>query len=110
MIWVEINFGNIGLDLNIFAYATDETDERAMNCTEGDIPFNNMRFNLTSGLNFNIMTPITGKSSPTFVDFNLSQRIWDDSETLKPTYWRVQVPFGSEGICYGKLVFSAMAS
>jgi len=105
-----VNFGNIELDLNIFAYASNESDERAMNCTEGDIPFSNMRFNLTSGLTFSEMTPITGKSSPTFIEFDLFRRVWDGPESTKPTYWRVQVPFGSEGICYGKLVFSAIAS
>jgi archaellum component FlaF (FlaF/FlaG flagellin family) len=103
-----INYGNIDLDLEVFAYASEEDDETAFICELGEIPLSNLRYSLFSGIEFDLMNQITGKSSPSFINFNLLRRAWEDPESQKNLYWKLRIPSFREGFCEGKLVFSAI--
>jgi hypothetical protein len=100
------NYGNIMLDLNIYAYALFDNDNLSMDCTKGNISLEYQRFSEISGTTYTVMTPVNNIDSPAFVSFNLQKRV--TSESKKPLYWKLQIPMYTGGTCSGKVVFAAL--
>jgi len=105
-----INYGNINFDVEFFAFANTENDELAMDCEQGDIPLLYERFNLTSGVDYNLMSPVRGKSDPILLDVDISRKIWSGPDSLRAIYWKLRIPSSREGVCNGKLIFTAIPS
>ncbi len=103
-----INYGNMMLDLELYAYALVDTDGLAMDCTTGNIDTTNERLNLTSGINFFSMTPVGNKTDPNILDFNLVPS--NGAGSQKDIFWKLRSPQFTGGLCEGKVVFTATIS
>lgn len=103
------NFGNIDIDLNIFAYAHFIDDNISMNCTEKNISFNNERFSVLPDQNYAIMTPVDNSENKVLVDVNLPKKVYGATEDSKKSmFWKLQIPLEASGRCDGKVVFGAI--
>jgi hypothetical protein len=111
------NKGNVLIDLALSGYGAQEGDGYAMICSGGEnigienkkYSFNSFIGNLTledSEIFYNNLT-----SEPTITDFNLDFRKNDlEDNAINSTYWRIYVPSGSGGSCYGNIVLGAVMS
>jgi hypothetical protein len=100
------NYGNIQLDVNISAYASQEGDGISMGCTQRNISHDNQRFSSILGQPYLSMTPV---SSNLNFDLGLAAKkggMPDDSKL--PLYWKLQIPLMVSGTCNGKLLFTAV--
>jgi hypothetical protein len=112
------NRGNVEVDLALSGYGSSLDDGLAMSCSiKGDISIENKKYNLTSSnpgpLNlsdtFSIYNNLT--SYPVINDFNLDFRKNDSVDlAYNSTFWRVYVPFVSQGNCSGNIIFGAVVS
>jgi len=99
------NVGNVEIDLGIDGYATTDGDGIAMNCTEGNISFNDFRYDLLPAQNFDVMTPITD-DLVNLTTFNLAKQTTAISN--KNVYWKVRPSPFTAGTCQGIVVYTAM--
>lgn len=105
------NYGNVPIDLSIYAYAQTDDDNLAMTCTKGQISYEYEKFSASIGQDFSVMQEVNNKLSPVFVDFNLDQKVFGATEnSMKSLYWKLQIPFAADGSCNGKVVFSAVSN
>jgi len=105
------NYGNVNLDVDLFAYAIFENDNSSMDCTKGNISLEYERFALSEYTDFSVMTPVNNTINSILVDLNLSKKVYGGADiSSKSTYWKLQIPYRTGGICNGKIVFSAVSS
>lgn len=105
------NYGNIDLDLDLFAYADLYSDNLSMDCTKGNITYDYERFSINPGDNYNTMNSINNTDNAVHVDLNLSRRQGGQTQDSYDTvYWKLQIPMYTGGTCNGKVVFTAVNS
>jgi len=105
------NYGNVPLDLNLYAYSIFENDNISMACAVGNISLSNERFSLQSGQSYTSMTPVNNTLNPVFVNINISKKEGGYiGVKKKPVYWKLQIPMWTQGLCNGKVFFTAINS
>jgi hypothetical protein len=116
------NVGNVKINLSLYGYGYNVTDNNAMNCTLGsikNISIEHEKYNLTSstagaltlGQTATAYYNLTNASMVPVREFNLNYR-QDDSvdDAINTTYWRIYVPIGVAGTCQGRVVIGATKS
>ena len=82
-----------------------------MNCTiSGVIPVSNLRYNLSSGIDYSSKTYIPATGGFTDYEFNLLKQNGSNATqpSTKELYWGLGIPgAGAEGECNGKMLFTA---
>ncbi|MFH2021065.1 MAG: hypothetical protein ABIJ34_06620 [archaeon] len=105
------NYGNVMLDLDLYSYSSFVDDNISMGCTRGNISFEYERFSVISGLGFNAMLPVNNSQTPAFGDLNLARRQGGDVlDSVKSLFWKLQIPWGADGTCSGKILVTAKKS
>ncbi len=103
-----INFGNVALDVDLWAYGATQGDNLSMECKNGgNITVSAERFSTSQGTAYASMTPLTGElaTAPT-ANLNVPPQTGPDNSSL-PLYWRIQSGAGAVGECNGTIVFHA---
>jgi hypothetical protein len=107
------NWGNMNLSIATKAYAETDGDNQAMKCSIGNISLSYLKYSVESAQNFGDMTESPG-SFGNIAGLTVYRRTDDaDAGNLKntnATYWKIQAPLGTKGVCNGSLVFSAVGS
>jgi hypothetical protein len=85
------------------------TNGTSMPCTGvGTIDVSAQHYNVTgTGVTYNTMTALTG-SPVTTTAFDLLKRTDSSGERQRTTYWKIQVPVGTKGICTGNVTMAAV--
>ncbi len=102
------NWGNIELDINLFAYAQFQDDNLSMDCTQNNISFEYERFSTEKYTNYNLMTPVNNSDNAVYIDLNVSKST--GSVSSKQLFWKLQIPLRTFGTCNGKVIFTALPS
>ncbi|MBR9677100.1 hypothetical protein GOV04_03095 [Candidatus Woesearchaeota archaeon] len=102
------NFGNSQIDLQLDAYAVNDNDGYAMNCTENNISYSGERYSLSSGQPFISMTQVSD-SPVTLSTFDLVKQT-NATPSTRNVYWKLQPNNQARGNCTGIVVFTATAS
>ena len=105
------NLGNVDMDIDLDTYDTSPGSSNAMNCTTGFIPVTNIRYNLTSSIDYSLKTFIPGIESLIDNSFNLAKQTGpaETNPTTKNIYWGAGIPgSGTAGSCSGKIFFGAV--
>lgn len=111
------NFGNVVLNLSLSGYAVAPGDNLSMNCTQGaikNISIGYEKYNLTAS-NTSTLTIAQFESlyrnlsyPEVMRPFNLAFRENDTvSDVTNSSYWRIYVPTGVAGSCFGNIVLGA---
>ncbi|MFH0876367.1 MAG: hypothetical protein V1859_10600 [archaeon] len=104
------NAGNIAVNLSVSGYGLALGDNLAMVCEEGNIPATYVRYNITSGQDWNIgMTPLTG-SGVMMRDLYVSKATDENIISQNTTFFKLKVPLSAGGVCQGNLLFTASLS
>lgn len=106
------NFGNIPINVTLRGFAPNESLaylNLSMACEEGNISNTNHRFSITNGSNFLEMTSLNNETLP-IQNITLQQRTDDVifGNDTNSTFWKLQVPALTFGICNGTIIFSAI--
>ncbi|MBT3721740.1 hypothetical protein HN789_06260 [archaeon] len=105
------NFGNVPMDLSIYGYAMTEGDDLALDCVKGTIGYEFEKFSMFEYQNFNIMQAINNSANAVYVDFNHTQKVYGAAQnSFKSLFWKLQIPFATDGQCNGKVVISAITN
>ena len=85
------------------------TNGTSMPCSSvGTIDVSAQHYNVTgTGVTYSSMTPLSG-SPVTTTTFDLLKRTDASGERLRTTYWKIQVPIGTKGICSGNVTMAAV--
>ena len=112
------NLGNVEINLSLHGYGVTDGDNKAMNCTLGNIgyiPIMYEKYNLSestatvNSLSEFEATYVNLTGSAVTKQFNLGYRQEDTyNEAWNLTYWRIYVPKGVAGTCNGTIVFGAV--
>ena len=103
------NMGNVLLNLDLFAYGAFINDSLALNCTLGNLTYENQKVSTNSSLNFDAMINVSGSTTiPTMLSLGLQKRITTPS--YNTTFWRLNIPPGPQRNCSGTVVFTAILS
>lgn len=104
------NTGNTLIDVSVDGYGSIDGDGYAMTCSIGgsEIPLSKMKYNLTSGQDFDAtMTSLTDVAV-ILADFDLVKTT-DGTPSTKPVYWKLRMPSSDVGgSCSGKIVVTAV--
>ena len=109
------NTGNSQIDTQLYTYGATDGDGYSMICTIGgsEIPYTNLKYNLTAAQDFTANMSAIGNSSTTYTTetaFNLAAETTDNVASTKDIYWKIQVPSTDVGgSCTGYLVVTAVA-
>lgn len=101
-----VNIGNVEIDIGIDGYGVTDGDGIAMNCTQANISLSDLRYNLSSGVAFDSMTPLSDTMN-VLTGFNLVRQI-NSTLSNKNLYWKVKPTPPAFGNCQGVIVFTAM--
>ncbi len=103
------NAGNRNLTILTEGYGVSPGDGLAMNCTYGNIPVSNERYNRTSGADWNTeMVLLT--SAPLIMDGLMVEHRFDDltiEYSTNSTFWKLKIPPLAGGVCTGRILFTA---
>ncbi len=109
------NYGNVMVNLSLSGYGAVEEDGLAMDCMEGNISVDYMKYNLTDS---NPGSLTLGQFEGAYKNltaipkvnvFNLDYKKDDFGEDMEnSTYWRIYVPSDVAGSCSGSIVFGAV--
>ena len=107
------NVGNIAINVTLRAFAPNESLaylNLSMNCGVGNISNANQRYSAVNGSDFSQMTRLNNETMP--VNITLYQRLNDIAfgNDTNMTYWKLQVPTQTLGLCNGTVVFGALAA
>jgi len=109
-----INYGNIMINLSLSGYGKTPGDGNAMQCLEGNISVEDLKYNLTTSnpgaMSFSIADSLylNLSSNPVVNEFNLAFRTNDTHNFARNnTFWRIRVPMGVTGDCNGSIIFGA---
>lgn len=106
------NFGNIPINVSVKGFAPNESLaylNLSMTCQTGNISNANQRFSALNGTDFTQMTRMNNETQ--LINIMLQQRTNDlafgnDTNT---TFWKLQVPPLTIGICNGTIIFNAIS-
>lgn len=106
------NFGNIPINVSVRGFAPNESLaylNLSMTCQTGNISNANQRFSTFNGTDFTQMTRINNESQ--LINITLQQRTNDVAfgNDTNTTFWKLQVPPLTIGICNGTILFSAIS-
>lgn len=105
-----INAGNVPINLSFRSFAPNESMgylNLSMTCPVGNISNANQRFSMEDGTDFSLMNRANNETQD--LNVTLYQKI-DDSvlgNETNTTYWKLQVPALTYGICNGTVLFTA---
>ncbi|MEK6943624.1 MAG: hypothetical protein AABX00_06180 [Nanoarchaeota archaeon] len=105
-----INAGNVPINLSFRSFAPNESMgylNLSMNCPVGNISNNNQRFSMENGTAFSLMKRANNETQD--LNVTLYQKINDNTagNDTNTTYWKLQVPALTYGICNGTVLFTA---
>jgi len=101
------NLGNVELQVNLSAYGSTLSDSLSFVCPEGsDIPVSYERVAPNATALYSEKIAMTG-STQSLPGFALSAADNSSNASLGVTYWQVQAPASTTGVCTGKVVFIA---
>jgi len=114
------NYGNVIMNLSLSGYGSTVGDGNAMNCSGGsitNISVGNQKYNLTFS-NESVMNSsqldetyrnLTWNATVNRFDLNFRQNDTDATvDAINSTFWRIFVPVGTSGTCWGNIVFGAV--
>lgn len=107
------NLGNIPINVTLRGYAgTNETKgvNYTMFCAEGNnITFGYHRYSLYENQAFADMINLTNQTKP-IPGLSVPQRTTEGTygNSTNSTFWRLEIPIGSAGICNGTIIFGAV--
>jgi hypothetical protein len=110
------NEGNIQLDLQLDAYEANATgtvydSASAFNCTVGQVPVENLRFNTTFNGVYDGSLSMSQGGFTTYNTFDFNHQTAGRFPTSTLTHWAVGIPTtGLSGICTGRIIYVALAS
>lgn len=111
------NEGNVQLDLQLDAYEENATgpsqydSDSAFNCTVGQVPVQNLRFNTTFNGNYDGSLEMTQAGFSNYNAFDFNHQTAGRFPTSTLTHWAVGIPTtGLSGICTGRIIYVALAS
>ena len=94
------NTGNVRFDINV-----NGTD---MTCDSGSIAVGYIHYNISSGIDYASMTPLTADPGDTAVEFSTNFNLVEGAASSDDTYWKIQIPTGVLGSCTGTVQFEAI--
>ena len=104
------NTGNTQIDVSVDGYGSSDGDGYAMTCSIGgsEIPLSKIKYNLTSGQDFDTtMTSLTD-IAVILADFDLVKTT-DGTPSTKAIFWKLRMPSSDVGgSCSGKIVVTAV--
>jgi len=102
------NTGNVLIDVSVDGYGAIDGDGKSMTCTIGTITLANVKYNLTSGQDFDTtMTSLTD-IAVILADFDLAKTT-DGTPSTKAIFWKLRMPSSDVGgTCNGKIVVTAV--
>ena len=104
------NTGNTQIDVSVDGYGSSDGDGYAMTCSIGgsEIPLSKIKYNLTSGQDFDTaMTSLTDVAV-ILADFDLVKTT-DGTPSTKAIFWKLRMPSSDVGgTCSGKIVVTAV--
>lgn len=107
------NFGNIPINATVRGFAPNESLaylNLSMTCENGNISNSNQRFSILNGTSFAAMRRLNNESQ--LINFTLQQRTndLDFGNDTNTTYWNLEVPTATKGLCNGTILFSAISA
>src|SRR3989338_28621 len=107
------NVGNIPINATVRGFAPNESLaylNLSMTCHNGNISNANQRFSTINGTDFSQMIWLNNETQ--LIDFTLHQRTNDFAlgNDTNATFWKLQVPALTLGICNGTIIFSAIST
>jgi hypothetical protein len=111
------NLGNVVFDIIVDTYNATPGSDQAMDCTTGQIPTTNIRFNETANVDYSVKVPVP-PAGGLQVDFNhIPQRGSVAIQgTSKGSYWGIEIPSqgvdngGIGGSCSGIIRYEAVSN
>lgn len=107
------NLGNVPINITLRGYAgVNETEgiNYTMFCAEGNnITFGYQRYSLYENQAFIDMINLTNQTRP-IEDLTVPQRTTEGTygNSTNSTFWRLEIPIGSAGVCNGTIIFGAI--
>ena len=101
------NQGNVALDFNVKVYDKEPDSNYAMNCTVGEIPVSNLRFDFEENVHVTSRVPMQSQG----VDLGIKLDSQDSAFAVLPTilriYWGAIIPNNVAGTCNGYIRYTA---
>ena len=108
------NIGNMAIDLILEPYGSSENDGYSMACTGGNLDDSDIKYSLSSGVDYDSKTELTSGAGTTVSNFDLDRQT---SGTAPSSSRKVHFGFGIQssetgrsGSCSGKLMFTALVN